>query len=126
MFTLQKRDHVADNKGMKLSEKQYRQIEKLFPKQRGNVKIDNRQLVSALIYRCENGCFWRALPQSFGPWHVIYVRLNRWAKSGVLEQVYKALTKERLPNMKVFALDSTAVKVHPDAHGAGKKTADSR
>ena len=23
--------------------------------------------------------------------------------------------------MRVFALDSTAVKVHPDAHGAGKK-----
>ena len=106
---------------MKLSENQYRQIEKLLPKQRGNVKIDNRRLLSALIYRCENGCSWRALPESFGSWHVIYVRLNRWAKSGVLERVYASLTAEGLKTISVFALDSTAAKVHPDAHGARKK-----
>jgi len=106
---------------MRLNENQYRQIEKLLPKQRGNVKIDNRRLLAALIYRCENGCSWRALPESFGSWHVIYVRLNRWAKNGVLEQVYTALTAEGLGAMKVFALDSTAIKVHPDAHGARKK-----
>ena len=104
-----------------MNENQYRQIEKLLPKQRGNVKIDNRSLLAALIYRCENGCSWRAIPESFGSWHVIYVRLNRWAKNGVLEQVYTALTAEGLGTMKVFALDSTAIKVHPDAHGARKK-----
>ena len=106
---------------MNLKENQYQQIKKLLPTQRGNVKVDNRRLLAALIYRCENGCSWRALPQSFGPWHVIYVRLNRWAKSGVLEQVYTALSEEGLSAKKVFALDSTAVKVHPDAHGARKK-----
>ena len=106
---------------MNLKENQYQQIEKLLPKQRGNVKIDNRSLLAALIYRCENGCSWRALPQHFGPWHVIYVRFNRWAKSGVLERVYIALTKEGLRTMNVVALDSTAIKVHPDAHGARKK-----
>ena len=106
---------------MKLKENQYRQIEKLLPRQRGNVKVENRNLLNALIYRCENGCSWRALPQSFGPWHVIYVRLNRRAKSGVLELVYSALAAEGLRAAKVFAPDSTAIKVHPDAHGAGKK-----
>ena len=106
---------------MNLKENQYLRIEKLLPKQRGNVKIDNRNLLAALIYRCENGCSWRALPQSFGYWHVIYVRLNRWAKSGVLERVYTALAAEGLRTMNVFALDSTAIKIHPDAHGARKK-----
>jgi transposase len=106
---------------MKLKENQYRQIEKLLPRQRGNVKIENRNLLAALIYRCENGCSWRALPQSYGPWHVIYVRLNRWAKNGVLERVYTALTAEGLKTMPVCAFDSTAIKVHPDVHGARKK-----
>ena len=106
---------------MNLNENQYRRIKKLLPTQRGNVKIDNRRLLAALIYRCENSCSWRALPEFFGSWHVIYVRLNRWAKSGVLEQVYTALAGEGLETMKVFALDSTAVKVHPVAHGARKK-----
>ena len=106
---------------MNLNENQYRRIEKLLPTQRGNVKIHNRLLLAALIYRCENGCSWHSLPQSFGPWHVIYVRLNRWAKSGVLEQVYTQLTAEGLLALKVGALDSMSVKVHPDAHGARKK-----
>jgi transposase len=106
---------------MKLKENQYLRIEKLLPRQRGNVRIDNRTLLAALIYRLENGCSWRSLPPSYGHWHIIYMRLNRWAKSGVLERLYIALTAEGLTTAKVRAWDSTAIKVHPDAHGARKK-----
>ena len=83
-------------------------------------------LLNALIYRCENGCKWRALPKIFGDWHVIYVRLSRWSLNGVLERVYTALAAEGLLDMNVCSLDSTAIKVHPDAHGASKKTAVKR
>ena len=107
---------------MELSEKQYQRIAALLPVQRGNVKNENRTVLNALIYRCENGCKWRALPKSFGDWHVIYMRLSRWSVSGVLERVYKALAAEGLAYRMVFALDSTAIKVHPDAQGARKKT----
>jgi transposase len=126
VFTLKENDKITDKLGMNLKENQYRQIEKLLPIQRGNVKIDNRLLLAAIIYRCENGCSWRALPLSFGPWHVIYVRLNRWAKSGVLERVYTALIAQGLRPKETYALDSTAIKVHPDAHGARKKTVNRR
>ena len=111
---------------MKLSEEQYRRIKDLFPKQRGNVKIPNLTLLNALIFRCENGCKWRALPETFGDWHVIYVRLNRWAKSGVLERVSTALQAGGLIETEVLSLDSTSIKVHPDAHGASKKGANRR
>ena len=111
---------------MELNEKQYQRIAALLPIQRGNVKNENRTVLNALIYRCENGCKWRALPESFGDWHVIYVRLNRWSENGVLERVYKALTEEGLACRTVFALDSTAIKVHPDAQGALKKTVHKR
>ena len=121
MFTLKKDDKTTDKLSMNLKENQYQQIEKFLPVQRGNVKINNRCLLAALIYRCENGCSWRALPESFGPWHVIYVRLNRWAKNGVLEQVFTALTAQGLTLFHTYALDSTSVKVHPAAHGARKK-----
>jgi hypothetical protein len=50
----------------------------------------------------------------------IYMRLNRWAKSGVPERVFWALQAEGLLGLEVLSLDSTAVKVHPDAHGASK------
>jgi transposase len=111
---------------MELNEKQYLRIAGLLPTQRGNVKIPNHILLNALIYRCENGCKWRAMPKMFGDWHVIYVRLNRWSANGVLDRVYAALMAEGLLDMSVCALDSTAVKVHPDAQGAPKKTASKR
>jgi transposase len=48
------------------------------------------------------------------------MRLDRWSQNGVLERVYTALAAEGLTGNEVYALDSTAVKARPDAHGAGK------
>ncbi|MDR0494671.1 MAG: transposase, partial [Treponema sp.] len=98
---------------MKLTEKQYGRIAKLLPVQRGNVKIDNQDMLNALIYRSKNGCSWRDLPKEFGNWHVIYVRFSRWTAKGVLERIYAALAEEGLRGAEACALDSTSVKVHP-------------
>jgi transposase len=108
---------------MNISEATYREIERLLPVQRGNVKITNRRILEALIYICENGCKWRAVPSEYGKWHAIYVRINRWAKQGVLERVFTAMRDARLIGrvIEVVSLDSTAVKVHPDGMGAEKK-----
>jgi transposase len=106
---------------MKLNDKQYKRIAGLLPKQRGNVKIANRDMLNALIYRCKNGCSWRDLPKEFGNWHVVYVRFSRWAKNGVFASIYAAMCEEGLQGADVYALDSTSVKVHPDAFGCLKK-----
>jgi transposase len=64
------------------------------------------------------------LPEHFGKWHTIYMRLKRWAEQGVLERLFIALQKEKLIEISVtcLGLDSTIVKVHPDVAGALKKT----
>ena len=51
-------------------------------RQRGNVKLNNLQLLNALLYVAEHGCKWRGLPKRFGNWHTIYTRMNRWSKNG--------------------------------------------
>ena len=111
---------------MKLKENQYQRIQKLLPTQRGNVQIDNRDILNALIYRCKNGCSWRDLPAEFGNWHVIYMRFARWTENGVLERIQAALSEEGVPIASNHALDSTSAKVHPDAFGCLKKTASKR
>jgi transposase len=112
---------------MKVKDKEWEKIEELFPKQRGNVKIENRLVFDALIYRCKNGCSGRELPVEFGYRHAIHMRLNRWAKNGVSERIYEAPSDTALnillEETKICALDSTSVKVHPNAQGALKKTA---
>ena len=108
---------------MQITPKQYNSIKEYLPKQRGNVKVDNLLFLNAILYVVENGCKWRALPKEYGNWHTIYVRMNRWSKNGVLARVFRALQKEGVIdiNVEVVCLDSTAVKVHPDACGALKK-----
>ena len=110
---------------MELSDDQYAMLSPLLPVQRGNVKIHNRQLLNALLYIAENGCKWRRLPKEYGNWHTIYTRLRRWADKGVLERIFTALQEQRLVAIRVkcIGLDSTSIKVHPDAAGALKKTA---
>lgn len=109
---------------MKMTSAQYKIIEKFLPVQRGNVKLPNLQVLNAILYVTEHGCKWRGLPKRFGNWHSIYTRANRWAKQGVLENVFAALQENDVINIQVdhVSLDSTAVKVHPDGTGALKKT----
>src|SRR3954467_761743 len=110
---------------MELNEAQYQQIEHFLPKQRGNVRLNNLDVLNAILYVAEHGCKWRGLPKRFGNWHTIYTRMNRWSKSGVLDRVFERLQQSQIVRIKIEAvsLDSTIVKVHPDGTGALKKTA---
>jgi transposase len=110
---------------MELSDAQYRQIESCLPTPRGNVTLDNLQVLNAILYVAEQGCKWRGLPTRFGNWHTIYTRMNRGAKSGVLDRVFAQLQQAQIIRIKIdaVALDSTLVKVHPEGMGALKKTA---
>ena len=85
--------------------------------------MSNYQLINAILYVAEQGCKWRGLPKEFGNWHTVYVRMNRWAKKGVLDRVFIELQKAQIirVTMSVLSLDSTSIKVHPDGTGALKK-----
>jgi transposase len=113
---------------MRITSAEFKVIEDLLPKQRGNVSISNLQVLNAILYVAEHGCKWRGLPKKFGNWHTIYTRANRWAKQGVLDHVFAALQENDIINIQVdhVSLDSTAVKVHPDGTGALKKTVHNR
>ena len=108
---------------MTLTAEQFDKIKGCLPVQRGNVRTGNLAFVRALLYVAENGCKWRALPSEYGNWNSVYKKANRWAKSGVLERVFAALQREQIiaVSVEVLALDSTSIKVHPDAHGVLKK-----
>ena len=109
---------------MNITKAQYARIEKYFPVQRGNVKIDNYTFINAILYIAENGCKWRALPEKYGKWNSIYQRFKRWCENGVIQRIFNALQQEKIIAIKVevLALDSASCKLHPDAHGALKNT----
>ena|ERR1035441_4722753 len=108
---------------MEITKEQYSRIKDSLPVQRGNVSLTNLQVLNAILYVAEQGCKWRGLPKRFGRWHTIYMRMNRWAKNGVLDIVFEQLQQEQIVRVRIeaFSLDSTSVKVHPDGTGALKK-----
>lgn len=113
---------------MELTRKQFEKIAHVFPKPRGKLEIDHFTMVNILLYVVENGCKWRCLPKEFGNWHTIYVRMNRWSKNGLLYKVFEALQRELFLSVDIstLSLDSSCIKVHPDATGALKKTENSQ
>lgn len=110
---------------MKITREQYEKIADCFPRQRGNVKIDNFSVLNGILYVLEHGCKWRGLPPIFGNWHSIYTRMSRWSKSGVLDRIFTRLQQEQMIrlNADAFSHDSTVIKVHPDGTGSLKKMA---
>jgi transposase len=109
---------------MEITAEQYEKIKNTLPIQRGNVKLQNLEVLNGILYVAEQGCKWRGLPPRFGKWHSVYTRMNRWEKNGVLDRVFEKLQTEQIVRIKIeaFSLDSTSVKVHPDGTGAEKKT----
>jgi len=112
---------------MRITKKQYKKIEPLLPKPRGNFVVEHLKVLNAILYVAENGCKWRALPRRYGHWNTVYRRFRRWAESGVLSRVMEVLQNEALSDadFSVLSLDSTFVKASPCAAGALKKRAAS-
>ena len=96
------------------------------PIERKPAKIPNQQFLNTLLYIIESGCKWRALPKKYGNWHTIYVKFNRWSKNGTIQRIFDELQKQNIINIQsdILCLDSTSVKVHPNASGARKSSGD--
>ncbi len=111
---------------MKLTEKQLERIQAYLPIPRKPPTVEMLNFLNALLYIIENGCKWRALPKEFGNWHTIYTRLNRWSKNGVLDKIFTALQTENIIDIRTefVCIDSTSIKVHPDATGALKENGE--
>lgn len=111
---------------MKLTKKQFAKIEHLMPITRKPAEISSYQFLCALLCMIENGCKWRALPKKYGKWHSIYMKFNRWAKNGTIQKIFDEMQKANMIDIRsdVLCIDSTSIKVHPDATGARKSSGE--
>jgi|SRR5579859_1823023 len=107
---------------MEISPEQYEKIRGSLPLQPGDVRLTNLQVLNAVPFVAEERCKWRGLPERFGNWHTIYLRMKRWAQNGVLDRVFEKLQLKQIVSIRIeaFALNSTSAKVHPDGTGALK------
>ena len=103
-----------------LRDEQWERIKDLLPGRtgsRGRTARDNRLFIEAVLYKYRTGIPWRDLPDYFGDFRVVHLRMSRWAKAGVWEQVFEALGADA--DIEWALIDSTIVRAHQ--HSAGAK-----
>jgi transposase len=94
-------------------------IEPLLPgtsRSRGVTAKDNRLFLEAVLWRVRVGGPWRDLPLGFGNWNSVFRRFRRWAKDGVFDRIFEAVSVD--PDFEYVLIDGTIVSVHQKASGA--------
>ena len=103
-----------------LSEAQMRRIEGYFPLSHGVARVDDRRIVSAIVFVIKNGLRWRDAPPEYGPHKTIYNRFVRWSRLGVFNKIFAALAHGGRDPERVM-IDATHLKAHRTAASLLKK-----
>ena len=105
---------------MLLSEAQMRRIEPFFPLSHGVPRVDDRLVLSGIIFVLRNGLRWRDVPREYGPHKTIYNRFIRWSRLGVFNRILAELTEKRSKS-DTLMIDATHLKAHRTAASLLKK-----
>ncbi|MEY4256896.1 MAG: hypothetical protein RLZZ141_2123 [Pseudomonadota bacterium] len=97
-----------------LSEAQMRRIEPVFPLSHGIPRVDDRRIISGIVYVIKHGLMWRDAPQGYGPHKTIYNRFARWSRLGVFNWIFAELAG-RAGEPDRTMIDATHLKAHRTA-----------
>ena len=103
-----------------LSEAQMRRIKPYFPLSHGVPRVDDRKVISGVIFVIRNGLRWRDAPADYGPHKTIYNRFVRWSRLGVFSKIFAALASKG-PKPERLMIDATHLKAHRTAASLLKK-----
>ena len=77
-----------------LSDAQMARLEPYFPKSHGKPRVDDRRVLSGIIFVNRNGLRWRDAPREYGPHKTLYNRWKRWSDRGVFARIMAGLAAE--------------------------------
>ena len=77
-----------------LSEAQMRRIAPYFPLSHGVARVDDRRVISGIIFVINYGLRWRDAPPGYGPHKTIYNRFVRWSRLGVFNKIFSELASK--------------------------------
>ena len=103
-----------------LTTAQMRRLSPHFPLSHGIARVDDRRVLSGIIYVIRNGLQWRDAPAAYGPHKTLYNRFVRWSRVGVFDRIFAALSAEGGPPERLM-IDSTHLKAHRTAASLLKK-----
>ena len=103
-----------------LSDAQMARISPFFPLSHGVPRVDDRRVISGIIFVIRNGQRWRDVPATSGPHKTIYNRFIRWSEVGVFGRIFVELAKGGDETDEIM-IDATHLKAQRTATSLLKK-----
>ena len=100
-----------------LSDAQMARLEPFFPKSQGKPRVDNRRVLSGLIFINRNGLRWRDAPAAYGLHKTLY---KRWSANGIFARMRAGLASG-YDEEKTVIIGTTYLKAHRTATSTGVK-----
>ncbi|WP_090757120.1 IS5 family transposase [Paracoccus chinensis] len=97
-----------------LTDEQMERLRPFFPKSHGKPRVDDRRVLSGIIFVNRNGLRWRDAPKEYGPAKTLYNRWKRWGDMGVFARMMEGLAAAS-PEPKTIMIDATYLKAHRTA-----------
>ena len=95
-------------------------LQPFFPKSHGLPRVDDRRVLSDIIFVNRNGLRWRDAPREYGPTKSLYSRWKRWSDKSVFIAMMDGLLAKGAER-KTILIDATYFKAHRTASSLGVK-----
>lgn len=103
-----------------LTDEQIERMRPFFPKSHGRPRVDDRRVLSGIVFVDRNGLRWRDAPSDYGPHKTLYNRWKRWGEAGVFTRMMEGLAATGAePNDRCNVPEGAPHGIQP----AGKKGA---
>lgn len=83
-----------------LTDEQMARLQPYFPKSHVRERVDDRCVLSGIIFVNRNGLRWRDAPKDYGPHKTLYNRWKRWSDKGIFIRMMEGLATPRAPNAR--------------------------
>lgn len=103
-----------------LTTEQLERLRPYFPLSHGVARVDDRKVISGIIYVIRNGLMWKDAPAGYGPHKTLYNRFIRWSNLVVFSKIFSELASEAEHDQRLM-IDATHLKVHRIAASLLKK-----
>ena len=103
-----------------LTDEQMARLQPYFPKSHGKPRVDDRRVLSGIVFVNRNGLRWRDAPAAYGPHKTLYNRWKRWSDAGVFVRMMEGLSAAQ-PERRTVMVDATYLKAHRTASSLGVK-----
>ena len=97
-----------------LSEEQMARLRPYFPKSHGKPRVDDRRVLSGIVFVNRNGLRWCDAPKDYGPHKTLDNRWKRWGEKGIFLQMMEGLAAASA-EPKTVMIDATYLKAHRTA-----------